>query len=207
MKPLLYLMRALVWILIHIVYRVRASNVKMVPSTGACVVVCNHVSFVDALIIIAVVKRPIRFVMDHHIFKMPILGLLFRTAKAIPIAPKRENAELMEKAFKDVKLALDDGDVVGIFPEGKITKNGDINEFRPGIERVIAASPVPVVPMALRGLWGSFFSRIEGKAMRHPFRRGFFSRVELIVGNAIPAAQVTAKELEQCVRDLRGDVR
>src|SRR5262249_50022645 len=99
----------------------------------------------------------------------------------------------------------DDGDVVGIFPEGKITTTGDLNEFRPGIERIVKASAVPVVPMALRGLWGSFFSRVEGKAMKTPFRRGAFSRVELVAGAPVPAEQVTAKALEARVRDLRGD--
>lgn len=199
-----FLMRVFVWLLVHVVYRVRISGMENVPRTGPCVIVCNHVSFVDALIILSAVKRPVRFVMDHRIFKMPLLGLLFRIAKAIPIASKREDEAMMEKAFAEVRTALTNGDVIGIFPEGKITKTGDMNPFRPGIERVIAASPVPVVPMALRGLWGSFFSRVEGHAMRHPFRRGIFSRVELFVGEAVPAENVTAKMLEEKVKTLRG---
>lgn len=203
----LFIMRALVWLLIHVFYRVRVSGMENMPSTGPCVVVCNHVSFVDALIITAAVKRPIRFVMDHNIFKMPLVGLLFRAAKAIPIASRRENETLMEKAFTEVKKALDRGDVIGIFPEGKITRTGDINEFRPGIERVLDASPVPVCPMALRGLWGSFFSRIEGRAMRHPFRRGMFSRIELVVGTIVPHEIVSAPMLEWRVSNLRGDVK
>lgn len=201
------LMRAFVWILVHIIYRVRVRGVvENLPSKGACVVVCNHVSFVDALILLSAVKRPIRFVMDHHIFKMPLLGLIFRIGKAIPIASKREDEALMEKAFRDVEVALAQGDVVGIFPEGKITRTGDINQFRPGIERLIATSPVPVVPLALRGLWGSFFSRVDGHAMRHPFRRGVWSRVELVAGEVVPAKEVSAKMLEERVRNLRGDM-
>ena len=137
---------------------------------------------------------------------MPLLGLIFRIAKAIPIASKRDDEALMEKAFRDVEAALTHGDVVGIFPEGKITRTGDINQFRPGIERLIATSPVPVVPLALRGLWGSFFSRVDGHAMRHPFRRGVWSRVELVGGELVPAAEVSAKMLEDKVRTLRGDV-
>ena len=194
--------------MVHIVYRVRLFGVaENVPSSGACVIVCNHVSFVDALLITASVKRPIRFVMDHRIFKMPFVSLLFRGAKAIPIASRKENPELMEKAFQTVRECLANGEVVGIFPEGKITRTGDINEFRPGIERLIAESPVPVVPMALRGLWGSFFSRIDGHAMSHPFRRGMFSRVELAASMPVPAKEVTAKMLEERVRILRGQLQ
>jgi 1-acyl-sn-glycerol-3-phosphate acyltransferase len=155
----------------------------------------------------AAVKRPVRFVMDHRIFRMPVLGFVFRTAKAIPIAPAREDSALMERAFDEVRRALADGDVVGIFPEGKITKDGEMNEFRPGVERIVRESPVPVVPLALRGLWGSFFSRVEGSAMKHPFRRGVLSRIELVAGEPVAAANVTAKRLEDRVRELRGAAR
>ncbi len=203
-----FVMRLIVWVLVHVLYRARARGVlENVPRKGPCVVVCNHVSFIDALVVAAAVKRPVRFVMDHRIFKTPLLGFVFRTAKAIPIAPKREDAAMMERAFDEVKRALDDGDVIGLFPEGKITSTGDLNEFRPGIERIIAASAVPVVPMALRGLWGSFFSRVEGAAMKHPFRRGVFSRIELVAGEVVPEASVSAKGLEDRVRELRGDAR
>jgi hypothetical protein len=162
---------------------------------------------VDALIITALTKRPIRFVMDHRIFKKPVLGWLFRTARAIPIAPGKENPILKEKAFEDVKLALAQGHVVGIFPEGQITRDGNLNVFKPGIERIIEETPVPVVPLALRGLWGSFFSRVEGHAMTKLFRRGVWSRVELVAGDVVPANLVTARVLEDHVRELRGDVR
>jgi len=203
-----FVMRLFVWVLVHVLYRARARGVvENVPRKGACVVVCNHVSFIDALVVSAAVKRPVRFVMDHRIFRTPVLGFVFRTARAIPIAPKREDEALMEKAFAEVKRALEDGDVIGLFPEGKITSTGDLNEFRPGIERIIGATAVPVVPMALRGLWGSFFSRVEGSAMKHPFRRGVLSRIELVAGEPVPASQVSAKGLEERVRALRGDAR
>jgi 1-acyl-sn-glycerol-3-phosphate acyltransferase len=200
-----FVVRLVVWAMIHVVYRVRSRGVlENVPRKGPCVVVCNHVSFVDALVVGAAVKRPVRFVMDHRIFRMPVLGAVFRAARAIPIAPAREDAALMERAFEEVRRALADGDVVGVFPEGKITKDGEMNEFRSGIERIVHETPVPVVPMALRGLWGSFFSRIEGAAMKHPFRRGLLSRIELVAGEAVEAAGVTAKALEDRVRTLRG---
>ena len=201
-----FVMRLFVWALVHVFYRARSRGVvENVPRKGACVVVCNHVSFVDALVVGAAVKRPVRFVMDHSIFRLPVLGFVFRTAKAIPIAPAREDAALMERAFEEVHRALADGDVVGIFPEGKITKTGEINEFRPGIERIVRDTAVPVVPLALRGLWGSFFSRVEGSAMKRPFRRGVLSRIEVVAGVPVEAAGVTAKGLEDRVRELRGE--
>jgi 1-acyl-sn-glycerol-3-phosphate acyltransferase len=104
------------------------------------VIVCNHVSFVDALVVMAACKRPIRFVMDHQIFRWPVLNFVFRTSKAIPIASAKEDPAMMEKAFEEVRQALDAGDLVGIFPEGKITADGEINPFRPGITRILASA-------------------------------------------------------------------
>jgi len=201
-----FLLRFIVWMLIHTVYRLRVRELAEVPEDGPAVVVCNHVSFVDALVIMAACRRPIRFVMDHHIFRWPVLNFVFRTSKAIPIASAKEDPAMMEKAFDEVGKALDAGDLVGIFPEGKITGDGNINPFRPGITRILARNPVPVVPMALRGLWGSFFSRKDGAAMTKPFRRGVFSRIELVTGAAILAAEATPERLQAEVATMRGDL-
>ena len=201
-----FLLRFIVWMLIHVLYRLRAKGLEAVPTEGPAVVVCNHVSFVDALVIMAACKRPIRFVMDHTIFGWPVLNFVFRTSKAIPIAPAKENPAMMEGAFDEVAAALSAGDLVGIFPEGKITADGDINPFRPGITRILERNPVPVVPMALRGLWGSFFSRKDGPAMSRPFRRGLFSKIELVGGAAVLATEVTPKRLQAEVTALRGEM-
>lgn len=200
-----FLLRFIVWMLIHTVYRLRVENLGQVPEQGPAVIICNHVSFVDPLVIMAACPRPIRFVMDHHIFRWPVMNFVFRSSRAIPIAPAREDAAMMEKAFDEVSKALDAGDLVGIFPEGKITGDGNINPFRPGIARILERNPVPVVPMALRGLWGSFFSRKHGPAMTKPFRRGVFSRIELVTGSAVPAAQALPEKLQADVAALRGD--
>jgi 1-acyl-sn-glycerol-3-phosphate acyltransferase len=200
-----FLLRFIVWMLIHTVYRLRVGKLDAVPEEGPAVIICNHVSFVDPLVIMAACPRPIRFVMDHHIFRWPVMNFVFRSSKAIPIAPAKEDPTMMEKAFDEVGKALDAGDLVGIFPEGKITGDGNINPFRPGITRILARNPVPVVPMALRGLWGSFFSRKDGPAMTKPFRRGVLSRVELVVGAAVPAAAALPERLQADVTALRGD--
>ncbi len=200
-----FLLRFIIWMLIHTVYRLRVEELDQVPEDGPAVIVCNHVSFVDALVIMAACKRPIRFVMDHHIFRWPLLNFVFRTSKAIPIASAKEDPAMMERAFDEVARALDAGDLVGIFPEGKITADGNINPFRPGITRILARNPVPVVPMALRGLWGSFFSRKHGPAMTKPFRRGVLSKIELVTGTTVPAAEALPERLQTDVTALRGD--
>jgi len=198
-----FLMRFLAWLLIHTFYRVEKQGLDLIPETGPCVVVCNHVSFVDAVVIAACVRRPIRFVMDHRIFKVPVLSFIFRTMRTIPIAPAKEDAAMKDRAFAEVANALAAGEIVGLFPEGKLTDTGELNRFRPGIQQIIETTPVPVVPLALRGLWGSFFSRShDGKAMRR--WRGVFSRIALVAAPPVPAERVTLEGLQATVLALRG---
>lgn len=198
-----FLMRFLTWILIHSVYRVKKSGLHHIPDTGPALLVANHVSYMDALVIGGICRRPVRFVMDHRIFKTPVLGWVFRTAKTIPIASSKEDDAMKERAFAEVANALKDGDIVAIFPEGKLTANGDMDAFRPGFLRIIAETPVPVIPSALRGLWGSFFSRSdEGRAFRK--LRGLFSRIEWHVGPPIAAKDASVPVVESAVAALRG---
>lgn len=201
-----FVMRFLVWLLMHTVYRMQQRGLENLPATGAGVVVSNHVSFVDALVLAAASRRPLRFVMDHTIFRFPVLNFVFRTARAIPIAPRKENPELLDRAYAEIGHALDEGELVCLFPEGRITTTGEMNPFRPGIERILARNPVPVVPVALRGLWGSFFSRKDGHAMSHPFRR-IWSRIEVVAGLPVRPEDATAEALQARVCALRGDWR
>src|SRR5262249_32976716 len=201
-----FLMRFLAWLLIHSFYRVDKEGLDQVPAEGPCVIVCNHVSYVDAVVIAACVPRPIRFVMDHRVFAVPLLNFIFRTMRAIPIAPAREDAALKERAFEEAASALRAGEIVCIFPEGKITDTGELNPFRPGLQRILEQAPAPVVPMALRGLWGSFFSRsYQGKAMRR--LRGMFSKIALVAGAPVAPARATPELLQERVLTLRGDWR
>jgi len=199
-----FLMRFIVWILVNIGYRLKTRGLENIPEEGPAVVACNHVSYMDALVVIGCCRRPIRFVMDHQIFKIPLLNFVFRTAGAIPIAPARENPEILERAYDRVARYLEGGEVVGIFPEGRLTADGEIGPFKAGIEQIIQRTPVPVVPMALRGLWGSFFSRRFGKAMNN-FPRRFWSRIELVVGEPVPPEQATSALLRERVVALRSD--
>jgi len=201
-----FLMRFLAWMLIHTMYRVQKEGLENVPEKGPCILVCNHVSYVDAIVIAACVRRPVRFIMDYRIFRVPVLNWIFRTMNAIPVAPGREDAAVKEAAFVSAASALRDGEIVGIFPEGKLTDNGEMAPFRAGIERMVKDTPVPVVPMALRGLWGSFFSRsYEGRAMRR--WRGMFSRIALVVAPPLAPLEATPEALHAEVLALRGDAR
>ncbi|MBI2797414.1 MAG: MFS transporter [Gemmatimonadetes bacterium] len=200
-----YLLRFVAFVLTRLVYRFRIRGDDAIPLEGAAILVCNHVSFVDPVLLMAASPRPSFFMMDHRIFAMPVLGTLFRLAKAIPVAPRAEDPAMYERAFAEARRVLDAGDLLCIFPEGAITRDGALHEFKGGIMKVLATHPVPVVPMALENLWGSFFSRVErGVAMVKPFRRGWFSRVGLVVGAAVPAREVTPEGLQQRVAGLLG---
>ena len=197
-----YLLRFLAWIGTHVIYRFDVRDEHHIPASGPAILVCNHVSFIDAVLLMAASPRPIRFIMDHKIFRIPVLGALFRLAKAIPIAPQREDAATYEAAFRSARTVLDDGDLLCIFPEGAITRDGELLEFKGGVMKVLETHPVPVVPLALRNLWGSFFSRVDGNAMKRPFRRGVFSRVGLWAAAPVPAAQATPALLRERVAAL-----
>lgn len=199
-----FLIRFVMWLLLHTVYRIEVSGADQIPDEGPCVLVCNHVSFADAVVIGASIRRPVRFVMDQRIFRIPVLSWFFRIVGAIPIAPAHEDAAGLERAYAQIAKALDDGEVVCIFPEGKLTASGDLQVFRQGVQRIIERSPVPVVPMALRGLWGSFFSRHGGSAMTRPFKRGILNRLELVIGEPVAPAQATPESLRDKVLKLRG---
>lgn len=201
-----FLLRFVCWIIVSLSYKVKTKGLENIPHAGPVIIVANHVSYVDALVISAAVRRPLQFVMDHNIFKTPGLGWIFRQMKAIPIAGVKEDPAKMEEAFARVRKALADGDAVAVFPEGKLTATGEMNAFRPGIERIVKETGAPVVPLALRGLWGSFFSRAkDGKAFRK--FRGFFNNVEVEVGALVPAEAVSAKLLEERVLAMRGEQR
>ena len=196
-----FAMRFLVWLLSHTMYRVAHEGLERVPERGAAVLVCNHVSYVDALLLAGAVRRPIRFVMFKPIYDLPVLNFIFRTGRAIPIAGRSADEDAFETAFREIREALTAGDLLCIFPEGQLTSDGEIDAFRPGIERILRETPAPVIPMALRGLWGSFFSRKAG-AFRNPSR--FWSRVQVVAGEALQPEGMTAAALQEEVSALRG---
>lgn len=196
-----FTMRFMIWLLSHSMYRVEHRNLQLIPDEGAALLVCNHVSFVDALLIGGAVRRPIRFVMYYKIYRLPVLNFIFRTAGAIPIAGRNEDIQIYEKAFTRIAEYLKEGELVCIFPEGKLTADGEMNDFRGGVTRILEETPVPVIPMALQGLWGSFFSRDPNKGLFHRI----WSHVTLVAGEPVAVEAATPAQLQERVAVLRGD--
>jgi 1-acyl-sn-glycerol-3-phosphate acyltransferase len=198
-----FLLRFGAWCVANVMYRIRVSGQEHIPARGPAVLVANHVSFVDWLIVASVSARPVRFVMDRSFMRPKVLGFLFRDAKVIPIASESTDPHVLALAYDRIAAELENGQLVCLFPEGAITHDGQLQPFRHGIERIVERTPVPVVPMALTGLWGSFFSRRWGPAMSRPFRR-LWSRVSVVVGEPVPPEQVTAHGLADEVAALGG---
>ena len=205
-----FLVRFLAWLLIHSIYKVKSEGTENIPQQGAAILACNHVSFVDAVVVMALVQRPIRFVMDYRISSIPILAFIFRRVKVIPIASAQENMKMLKRANHLIDQALAHGELVCIFPEGRITDTGELYPFKSGVQKIAQRNQVPVYPMALRGLWGSFFSRFGGRAFTtipRPLRQGFQSQVELIVGEKIRAEELDTESLQTRIQQLRGEYR
>ena len=203
-----FLVRFVSWILVSTFYRIRTTGIEHLPETGAALLVCNHVSFVDAVVIMGESPRPIRFVMDFRIFRQPLLASFFRAAGAIGIASAKQDERRFTQANALIDEALANGDLVCIFPEGRITDTGEMVPFKEGAVRIAERNRVPVIPMALRGLWGSWFSRKSGKAfasLPRPIKRGASSRLELAVGSPMKPQSVTPESLQSVVAGLRGE--
>lgn len=193
--------RFISYLLSHCLYRVSVTGRQHIPEQGAALVVANHVSYVDALILMGTSTRPVRFVMDKSISELPVLKYVFRHAGVIPICSPRKCAETYKRAFKQIEQALNNDEVVCIFPEGRLTSNGELGEFRPGVEKILKRTAVPVIPMALKGLWGSFFSHKNGHALtKRPTR--FWSRIEVNIGELLQPTTLDRHLLQKEVQDL-----
>ncbi len=199
-----FLMRFLVWLLIHSVYRLEKQGLDNIPEEGAAMLVANHPTFIDALVIAAACRRPTRYVMDHKRFEAPVLNFIFRATRSIPIAPAKEDPVMLERAYDEIAKGLEAGDLICIFPEGRVTDTGEMYPFRGGIKRIIDRTPVPVVPIALRGLWDSFFGRQGGSFFTRVFRLGLFGKIGMSVGAPVAPQDVTPEGLQQIVTGLRG---
>lgn len=198
-----FFIRFVLWIITHSIYRVKHENIDNLPEEGPCVLVSNHVSYVDALLMAGAFTRPIRYVMYEPIYRIPVLNYFFKMVGAIPIDSQKSNPKVYEEAFNKIAQYLEDGEVVCIFPEGKLTSNGEIDSFKSGIELIVNRTPVPVLPVAIRGLWGSMFSRFK----KLPIPRLKWSKVQLIVGDLVHPSQISKDLLKEKVCELRGSIQ
>ncbi len=197
-----YVVRFLVWVLTHTLYRIKRVNLHHIPKKGGALLVCNHVSYMDALLLSAVCPRLIRFVMEEEYANLkPVRGFLKR-AGVIHISAT--NRTSIRRAFKEVEQALSNGDIVCIFPEGRLTHNGEIQTFLRGMDIILHRSPVAVIPLALKGMWGSYFSRHKGHACKGLPSR-FRSKLEIEAGAPVAPELASAQFMQQQVAQLRGN--
>lgn len=199
-----YFLRLVSWILMHSVYRINKQDLDKIPEQGPALLVCNHVSFFDPPILFGVLPRPARFLMWYGFYELPVVGRIFRWLRSIPIGNRRERPELVEQAFDTIAEELEAGNLVVVFPEGTITRNGDINKFQPGIDEIVKRTPVPVIPLALKGMWGTWSSRERGSALKG-FPKSFMKKITVVAGDPVPPEKATRVLMYEKVSDLRGD--
>lgn len=199
-----FFLRLVAWVLIHSIYRIKKQDLSNIPEEGPALLVCNHVSFIDPVIILALGPRPIRFVMYYWFYELPVVKYMFKGLRSIPIASKREAPDVLQAAMDAIAENLDKGHLVCIFPEGGITRDGEVAKFQPGIDEILKRNPVPVVPLALRGMWGTWFSRYNGRALKG-LPRAFMKRISLVSGKPVPAAQANRVSMYEHVAALRGE--
>jgi 1-acyl-sn-glycerol-3-phosphate acyltransferase/MFS family permease len=193
-----YPIRFVAWVVANLGYRFRVRGRGHIPQIGAAVLVCNHVSFVDAVLIITASPRPVYFLIDHGMFNARILTWIFRLAKAIPITPRSDDAAAYGAAFDKAVRVLQEGDLLCIFLEAGLSKDGQIQQSKSGIMELLdraagAGLSPPVVPMAMTHFSGSHSSRAA---------RGAFTPVSLYVSAPITAVAVDPVVLEQRIADL-----
>lgn len=207
-----FFLRFLAFLFNRILYRMKLDGQESLPDNGAAMLVGNHVSFLDWLVVLGACPRPVRFVMWHTYYNLPLVGFLFRDAGAIPIASGKTHPELLQQAFDSIDEALQAGQIVCLFPEGQLTGDGEVGEFRRGMERVLERQSVPVIPFALTGLWDSLFSRQPDRSFWSRVVRFFRPRIGMHIGEVIPRPTTDeiaglASRVRERVLELRGDDR
>ncbi|AUM01188.1 MFS transporter [Pseudothauera hydrothermalis] len=191
-----FLLRFIVWLLVRTAYRLKVEGLAHLPEKGPALIVANGVSGIDALIVLAACRRPVRWAIDQGTMRGPFLSCVFRASRAIPLPSVTEEAAAAARAFDELARALTAGELVGLFLEGRIADTGESQPLPPDIERIVRRSPVPVVPMALGRARGGFCSR--------RWRLGFFTRIRLVIGAPLPPQAVTARGVQQQVAALGG---
>ncbi len=199
-----HFLRLVSWLLMHSIYRIKKEDLDKIPKEGPVLIVCNHVSFFDSPIMLAVLPRPARFIMWYGFYELPVAGRLFKWLKTIPIGNAKERADLVPLAYDKIAEELEAGHMVVVFPEGHITKNGELNAFQPGVDKIIKRTPVPVVPMALRGMWGTWSSRRKGRAMKG-LPGAYLRKLTVVAGDVIAPENASRTVLYDRVLELRGD--
>ncbi|MGC2421336.1 MAG: acyl-[ACP]--phospholipid O-acyltransferase [Candidatus Acidiferrales bacterium] len=196
------LLRFVLWLATHTVYRIRVEGRENIPETGGALFVANHMSFVDALLLMASTDRPIRFLMFKDIYDLPFIKPFAKMIRVIPISSELHPREMLH-SLREATAALRSGEVVCIFAEGEITRIGQLLPFRRGMERIVKGVDAPIVPVALGGIWGSIFS-FEGGRFLWKMPRSIPYPVTVSFGKPMPGT-ATPFEVREVVQELQTD--
>lgn len=194
-----WLVRAFVWMVTRLFYPLRVRGLENVPRRGGVLLISNHVSFVDWLLLTAAAKRPVRFLIGKEFYEPPWLKPFVRVARVIPIPSALRPREVV-LALRRCGDAIRNGDVVCVFAEGGITRTGRLMPFQRGFEKIMQGVDAPIVPVALTGVWGSLFSFAGGKFF-WKWPRQLRRAVTVNFGQPLPPA-ATADEVRAAVEGL-----
>ncbi len=203
-----FTVRFVIWMAAHTVYRIRVRGEENIPESGGALLVCNHVSFVDAVLVAAVAKRPVTFMMFRSFFDIPLLGWFARRMDAIPVS-SGDTKQQKEAALSAAAKRAAEGELVCIFAEGSITRSGHMMPFAPGMERIAKDAGAPILPVALDRLWGSIFSYKGGRAF-FKVPRQLPYRVDVSVGAAMPPetkAFQARQRIQEQIAEMRAERR
>jgi len=196
-----FTLRLYSWVLCHLMYRLKVTGTGNIPQKGPAILTCNHVSFVDWLILSSASPRPVRFIMYYKFFEIPLLRHLMKQAQVIPIARAKEDPKVLEKAFDQIQESLKKGELICLFPEGQPTHDGKLSPFCPALVKILKTTPAPVLPVALMGMWGSLYSH-KGKIKGPPFR--FWRSIHVDMAPPIGPESFCLDQLETQTREMVG---
>jgi acyl-[acyl-carrier-protein]-phospholipid O-acyltransferase/long-chain-fatty-acid--[acyl-carrier-protein] ligase len=194
------LVRFVLWAATHTVYCIRVEGRENVPQAGGALLVCNHLSFVDGLLLIASIDRPIRFILYKAVYDLPYVKPFAKTIGAIPISSEQRPREMIH-SLREATNAIKNGEIVCIFAEGQITRIGQLLPFRRGMERIMKGVDAPIIPVNLDGVWGSIFS-FEGGRFIWKLPRSIPYPVTVSFGKPMPPA-TPPFEVRRAVQQLQ----
>lgn len=192
-----------IWMMLisKVFYKVEVKGLDKLPEDGSFIIASNHVSFIDWVFLMGAVKRPINFVIDWAYYYLPTGPFWFRQAKLVPIATRRESEEVLKQAFEQIYERIDDGAILGIFPEGWITRDGEMRKFQPGIQKIIKNKPIPIYLCAIDGLWGSIYSFFGGRViLKIPRMNPLKRKVTLTFSQAIDPKDYDPLDAQKWIR-------
>lgn len=194
-----YFVRFCFWLLTHTFYRIKIVGEENLPFRGPALLIANHVSYIDAFLIGATVQRFIRFIMLKSFYDIPLIKGFLKLMNTIPIDPKAGH-ESVANTLNQAREQLQNNHVVCIFPEGKVTRDGKMNEFRPGFETIMEGLDCPIIPIYMHNVWGSIFS-FEGAKILKKWPKKIPYPITIYYGRPL-ASNAKAAEVEAVVKEM-----